>query len=54
MPAPIMPAPRMPSFLTFAAGMPCGREAPFLIALSWNHSVFSMLRDSWLTTQAEK
>ncbi len=54
MPPPIMPAPRMPSFFTWLRAMPCGREAPFLMALSWNHSVFTMFRASRLITQAAK
>ena len=32
MPAPIMPAPSMPSFCVFIGGMPSGRRAPFSAA----------------------
>jgi hypothetical protein len=54
MPAPIMPAPSRPSLPTLARSTPAGREAPFLMALSWNHSVWIMLRASRLITQAAK
>ena len=46
MPAPIMPAPRMPSLLTFEVAGPTGRDAPFLMALSWYHSVPIMFFDT--------
>ena len=54
MPAPIMPAPRMPSLRTFDAGKPAGRDAPFLIAFSWYHSVPIMLRDTCDIAHAAK
>ena len=54
MPPPIMPAPRMPSFFTLASGTPAGRDAPFLIAFSWYHSVLMMFSDSYDITQAAK
>ena len=44
----------MPSLLTLLVAKSLGRDAPFLIALSWNYSVLIMLRDSGLTTQAAK
>ena len=55
MPAPIMPAPSTPSFFTLdGGGTSLGRERPFLIALSWYHSVPIRLRDSGLIAQAAK
>jgi hypothetical protein len=54
MPPPIMPAPSTPSFFTFCAATPAGREAPFLMALSWYHSVLMMFFDACDSTQAAK
>jgi hypothetical protein len=44
----------MPSLRTVQAGKPAGREAPFLMAPSWYHSVPIRLRLSGLITQAAK
>ena len=54
MPAPIIPAPRIPSFFTLEGGTPAGRDAPFLIALSWYHRAPIMLRLSCDIAQAAK
>ena len=54
MPAPIMPAPRMPSFLTLLSAGPLGRDWPFLMALSWCHKVPIMFLLVCETTQAAK
>src|SRR5882672_4354430 len=51
MPPPIMPAPRMPTFFTLLGATSFGRDAPFLMALSWYHSVLMRFFDSWLITQ---
>ncbi len=39
MPAPIIPAPSIPTLRTLEGAMPSGRDLPLLMALSWNHSV---------------
>ena len=49
-----MPAPRMPTFFTLLGATSFGREAPFLMALSWYHSVLMRFLLSWLITQAAK
>jgi hypothetical protein len=54
MPAPIMPAPRMPTFFTLPCGWLAGRDWPFLMALSWYHSVPIMFLLTCETMQAAK